>query len=404
MLSKASAINYILVALSLLHTQPAKAAEFTQLGTCSVLLEGAIIPGDARRLQDFTNAIGCPSLWRGELYLDSSGGALSEVLEIAQDLYNVTTVIDDNAQCLSTCTLIFMAGRICSGAPFQCAPSRKMHWNGNIGFHDPFHGRTDEGQIIPDDTSLYLPKEALSELLHLYSALNAQVQQTGSDQYALPPDLLTILLTTPPEQVYIIQNNDQFFAFNIGIIDNTAPALRPPLSRDRILTMCNHLLFYEFRGWSYIGSPTDISNFPFEVDPETVMNLFAMTRTGLVDLLSENDYAVREPHNAEYFLELRDVNMGRYVSGWCHIETSSWLNGYYDVSFYSSTAANRADISREDLLDIIGQRQSGSASISRLMHYSMGYPLATTIRTVISGQADALDTPPPPITIDRNAR
>lgn len=99
---------------------------------CELLLQGVIESGDLDRLKaSFGN--------RSEgLCLDSPGGRFSTSLDIAEWIVGkgVTTVLDKDAICFSSCAIIFTAG----SRHFESGviPDRKMHVSATLGFHAPY--------------------------------------------------------------------------------------------------------------------------------------------------------------------------------------------------------------------------------------------------------------------------
>lgn len=112
-------------------------------GLCQATLTGEIAPGDAQDLalaemdrpadwQDFDDG-----RWKA-LCLDSPGGSLTAGLELAQHLLDnrIGTVVDDGAECLSACALVFMFGTAAQHESVSLT-NRRMHVGARLGFHQP---------------------------------------------------------------------------------------------------------------------------------------------------------------------------------------------------------------------------------------------------------------------------
>jgi len=124
---------------------PAQALEILpgKPGVCLLTLKGQIRAGDADRL--LATPLRGPQkpeeyedgAWK-TVCLDSPGGSLAEGLKIAQYVVDqgLGTVVDDGAECLSACALVFMFG-----TAFQieanALTNRRLHVGGRLGFHRP---------------------------------------------------------------------------------------------------------------------------------------------------------------------------------------------------------------------------------------------------------------------------
>lgn len=140
-------ISYVLafVVSSLIAPSDAEAARITpgKAGLCRLTLEGEITAGDVERLRE---APLDKPIWWGNfedgswraICLDSPGGSLASGLELARYVLDnrVGTVIDDGAECLSACALIFMFG---TAGQHESMPqtNRRLHVGGRLGFHQP---------------------------------------------------------------------------------------------------------------------------------------------------------------------------------------------------------------------------------------------------------------------------
>lgn len=73
------------------------------------------------------------------LCLDSGGGDLDEAMKIAALFKGWMMVVEDGAECISACSVIFMsaAARDRVSGYSDKSPGRFLHYNGLLGFHSP---------------------------------------------------------------------------------------------------------------------------------------------------------------------------------------------------------------------------------------------------------------------------
>ncbi len=112
-------------------------------GLCLYTLSGQIAPGDADKLRalPIDRPVTWPDIEDGRwaaICLDSPGGSLPAGLELASYVLErgLGTVVDDGAECLSACALVFMFGtayQLESNALIH----RRLHVGGRLGFHQP---------------------------------------------------------------------------------------------------------------------------------------------------------------------------------------------------------------------------------------------------------------------------
>lgn len=112
-------------------------------GLCQLTLTGDIAPGDSREMSlaemdrpdDWTDFE--DGRWKA-VCLDSPGGSLTAALELAQHLLDnrIGTVVDEGAECLSVCALVFMFGTAAQHESVSVT-NRRMHPGARLGFHQP---------------------------------------------------------------------------------------------------------------------------------------------------------------------------------------------------------------------------------------------------------------------------
>jgi len=135
------------ILIGLIMTTSVQAAKFTVLKSDQqsliVSLKGEIKFGDPAKLQ----LIAGSNLFAKQklIYLDSVGGLVQPALEtgLVVRSYRFTTVIAERAQCLSACSMIFVAGRSANGV----FPSRIKFKGSRLGVHRPFYKET--GHVDP---------------------------------------------------------------------------------------------------------------------------------------------------------------------------------------------------------------------------------------------------------------
>jgi hypothetical protein len=169
---------------------------------CSAEFTGTIMKGDLTgaylngRLSSFNR-----------ICLDSPGGNLMEVYEFIQLFENVAPDSDDpyifstrvrsGDKCLYACAILFMFGQnYGANSPY---PDRVLDPNAQLGFHSPFIDPVAARQV--DSSSAFAGAVSIANLLA--SRTYKQVTTRGA---ALAPELLSIILGTPPDDMYIVRH------------------------------------------------------------------------------------------------------------------------------------------------------------------------------------------------------
>jgi len=157
----------------------------------------------------------------GRLCLNSPGGALDEAILIAREVlrpFRVTTILEEGAECLSACALIFMMGQTKEYDGITVF-SRYMHYTARLGFHLPqvrfsLGGGLDEQSISSAfDTAL----DAVVEFLLLATSSNA------SHISYIEGDLLARAFEARGADFYLIDRVDQVGRWNIGVFGYEPP-------------------------------------------------------------------------------------------------------------------------------------------------------------------------------------
>lgn len=352
----------------------ARGADVVASEPCDIGISGVLQPGDSAAFRSLMKAGGCTY---STLRLDSPGGSLSEALAIARGFTRTRTVIDDGAQCLSACALLFMAGRMCAGSPYFCSPTRAMHKNAVLGFHAPFLQTSGEQQFVPLDVSFSEAVEVFAEILDTVARLSAEVRQTGYDKDIVPGDLLSKMFITPPQAFYYVENNDQFYSWDIAILDDDVRPGGPALTEEQVRILCYSLVFSEMRGWSY--TPYGFDGYRAGLDELADVAGPVEVRPFDSSFLPEGSRVV-DPK--EYLMRFEYLNMGPSVSGLCRVAPDMWGEraGYFEVSFRGDYGGLDPAMETEGVLSgSIVTRLSFNAN----MHYSMAFPPGTPVRDLV---------------------
>jgi hypothetical protein len=360
-------INRRLVATGLLLiNNSASAAVVDDLGNCEFRLSGEIQSGDAEVL--LTAMLGCNFK---TLYLNSPGGSLSEAMQIMIGLERTTTIIESGAACLSACALIFMSGRNCSGSPWFCYPTRRMHRDSQLGFHAPsLSDGTISTRPVDFSEAFNTTVSVLGRVHDIISEINGEVRQTGYSGYAVHPELVAIIFSTPPSEMFLIETNDQFYHFDIYLTSDEWVFL-PDLSDAQLAHMCNSLIWANARGWSYtgdgrvIGAPYDVEHDAFELVITRERNLSSGVSA--------------KGQDREYFVQVSDLNIGVFLNGWCVVRSETQWPGNYSVSFNGDLGFH--SLTLEDVLIAGNAMQSTRYRFQSSMHYSMSAPFGTPVRS-----------------------
>lgn len=178
---------------------------------CTATLSGALIPGDAEQVSAFFDAREDPF---HILCLDSPGGSLTAGIQIGDILQErgISTAIARDAECLSACAVLFMAGLEWFNDEGPFAPHRQLHAAGRLGFHAP---------------SLVVPKgqfdeEQVSRAYAIAIASLAEVSERKS-QWQLADSLLTMLLKTPPSEIAEVDTVYEAALWGISVVGTVYP-------------------------------------------------------------------------------------------------------------------------------------------------------------------------------------
>lgn len=235
----------------------AKAAEITpyenKVFDCVVKLSGVIEAGDAEKLATVVNAMassepGAPisaldhSLYKRSklkvffnskrrICLDSPGGNLAEGIRLADMIYEALgTAIEPGAQCLSACSVAFMAGSEYTESDAGVIASRVMDATAKLGFHAPDltvpEGNYNNATV---QQAFYVAVNSVGEIL----------QRSGELKF--PYTLVGEMLRTRPDQFFYIDTVNKAARWHISVANTVGP---PAITPDAISNACNN--WYRF--------------------------------------------------------------------------------------------------------------------------------------------------------------
>jgi hypothetical protein len=149
--------------------------------------------------------------------LDSPGGNYRVGLSIAAYIieHDVTTLLLPNAQCYSACALMFMAGGFKIEGHF--VSHRSMHKSAQLGFHAPYLN-ADGGRLADAATVFASAIRAIRDLANLGKKYGAQEQ-------VMPISLFAELLSTEPNEVFLVDTVFKAIQSNIRIIGVANPII-----------------------------------------------------------------------------------------------------------------------------------------------------------------------------------
>ncbi len=231
----------VLIIALLFGAQPALSGEWTFFprtdawtvwnGECSAQFTGPILRGD------LTDAYTSGRLEnQARICLDSPGGNLMEVYDFIQLFENADAESDDpfvfstrvrsGDECLSACAILFMFGE--SYGANSPSPDRILDRGARLGFHSPFIDPA-AAQTV-DSASAFAGAVLIANLL----AANAYRQVTTSGA-VLPPELLSIILGTPPDDMYFVRHLTELSILGITTdMDLTMPEVALTFDRPSI--------------------------------------------------------------------------------------------------------------------------------------------------------------------------
>ncbi len=189
------------------------------------------------------------------LCLFSNGGDLAEGTRLAAMFEGWMMVVEDRAECLSACAILFMSAPASNRVTMYAAdnPGRYLHYRGMLGFHSPrlnfpesqaCHavGRPVANEkdcmLAPAEASLLATRAYANALASIKAIAVPAKEASGSDlpvaahqdaewtfvdrvtipfSRELPTDLLLAFLTVPPEKFFYITRLEEALSWGIEL-------------------------------------------------------------------------------------------------------------------------------------------------------------------------------------------
>lgn len=229
----------------------AEAADFSKSknGLCSIEVKGEIVEGDSKKFAEIANSVGLLDGKAGDyvfneieeaICLNSPGGSWGEGRSIAQTVFEfgITTRVLAGNECLSTCSLVFMAGRFL-GAEFD-GPSRYLDVRGRLGFHGPY--------LVPSDERTYSASE-MHDVSVMQNSIISDFIRFGSSGYAhsnsgsISMSLVGDMLSYGPEEILFADTVERIARWNISL-EGARESIR--LNTGRLFQACENVLNFPF--------------------------------------------------------------------------------------------------------------------------------------------------------------
>lgn len=192
---------------------------------CIARLSGPIEAGDAGRLRALLGRLAGEPRYAAfmsvhadpfemslmeprNLCLDSRGGSYTEAIRLIEVVHGgLGTVVAAGAECLSACSLVFMAGSHNTGTDIGILPNRFLHVDGRLGFHAP---------------DLRVPRGAYSEA-EVQRAYQVSVAATGEllrrlARLDVRASLVARMYATPPGEMFIVTDVREAARWNISVL------------------------------------------------------------------------------------------------------------------------------------------------------------------------------------------
>lgn len=194
-------------------------------------IRGVIEQGDAEKLIQFIEVNGlmdcaspgyCP--YNNVISLNSPGGSLPEALRIAEYVrdYSFVTLLAENAECASACSLIYLSGATNFEGFFY--PRRLAHETARLGLHQPY-------MKIPERSYNATEVSRVVEIINV--SLNKVVELFATARIDLP--ILQQMYATGPEGMYYLSVPE---LNTLGMTYRLPGVARFEMTRARALSLC----------------------------------------------------------------------------------------------------------------------------------------------------------------------
>jgi len=158
--------------------------QFTEIlldGAKTVLLEGAIEPGDSLRFSDYLDQRAVPA---EQVALHSPGGSVTDALEIGRMIRaaGLPTMMQSGAACFSACPYILAAGT-----------ERRVSRKALVGVHQHYFG---ENTLLPAFVAVQSIQFGQGEVLEYLGDMGIDLRLSAK------------AMQTPPENIYILLEDE----------------------------------------------------------------------------------------------------------------------------------------------------------------------------------------------------
>jgi len=178
--------------------------EILSSGECTISFSGQIMPGD------LTSALDSGLLNSHiRLCLNSEGGSIGEVYQFITQLQerggSIPTRVQAGDRCWSACAVLFVNGRSLISERYAVYQQDSILDTGaSLGFHTPFIPEEVEAGVARE--SAFLGGIQMANLLFQATYNEPQHSEGASYPLILPPELVSIMFSTPPNEMYIIDS------------------------------------------------------------------------------------------------------------------------------------------------------------------------------------------------------
>lgn len=312
----------LLVVFLVLPPISAVAAEITahrdDFLNCIVKISGPLETGDAVKLSAFMDRLVASGEYDGltaseysysrsnarfynekryRICLDSQGGSFTEALKIADYVSQALgTAIPRGAQCFSACAIIFMAGSWNTESDEGVRVDRYLHAGGELGFHAPSL-QVGQGDYTEDEVnkSYKIAVAAIGEIM------------SRSGDFRIARNLLSRMLTTPPDEMFVISSVFDAARWLIPVIGTVRP--------DRINGFSvNH----GCANAAFASEEFSYPHFGYVPKPEFMQGgeILKLEKSGLKYEAEQDTYGAEGSENCRFIVDLAQPDLGREEFGY----------------------------------------------------------------------------------------
>jgi len=245
--------------ISVVSREPISLARILD-GECTIVLEGPIERGDVQKMSflwDEDEIVGYANhsldfehygeIRKHALCLDSPGGSYSDAIFFIENFISpgMITSIPEGAKCLSSCALVFLAGRlgVSNSSGGAATPFRVMHISSSLGFHSPYSSYIHRLNEVPDEARVEAAaiayRSAMFVIAELHSVFSNSRISFEAGGGRLPIELLLETLKRGKKnEYYFIDTVDKAGAYGIRLSGAPEPEIDP----GAFFTACSNLV------------------------------------------------------------------------------------------------------------------------------------------------------------------